>query len=190
MQPTFDEIVRAWTLHYDDRLPTDRKERREAFVNLLGNLKEHGFGRTELNTSKKERIIKFCVNPNHKNKSKLKKWVSILVNDLEAAILLYYPVIEIKTHFVTNDISSKLSELERKAEESKKLTNSSDKDDEDDSEEGFSIEDNTPLDIKGAIENPVKPRQNEFDITDEMLDQMDGPEPVYDPDFMKKLGLE
>lgn len=190
MSATFEEIVRAWTLHYDDRLPTDRKERREAFINLLGNLKEHGFGKSELNTSKKEKIIKFCVNPNHKNRSKLRKWVSILVNDLEAAILLYYPTIEIKTNFVTTEISSKLSDMQRKAEESKQLTNSSGQEDLNETDEEFSIDDNLPLDIKGAIENPVKPKQKEFEITDQMLDEMDGPECIYDPDFMKKLGIE
>jgi hypothetical protein len=80
-QPTFEEIVRAWTLEYDERLPSDRKERIKAFIVLLGNLQDHGFGKEELNNSKKEKIVRSCVNPNHHNKQKLKKWISLVVND-------------------------------------------------------------------------------------------------------------
>src|SRR5277367_5856008 len=109
MSATFEEIIRAWMLHYDDRLPSDRKERREAFITLLGNLSDHGYGKEEINNSRKEKIIKSCVNPNHKNKSKLRKWVSIIVNDLEAALIIFYPTIKIRDNIVTEEMSSKLA---------------------------------------------------------------------------------
>jgi len=177
-------------LHYDDRLPSDRKERREAFITLLGNLSDHGYGKEEINSSRKEKIIKSCVNPNHKNKSKLRKWVSIIVNDLEAALIIFYPTIKIRDNIVTEEMSSKLAGMERKAEEQRALKTVDDNDSEEESDGTFSLEDHTPLDIRDAIENPIAPKQEEFEITDDMLDEMDGPEVVYDPNFMKKLGLE
>ena len=54
MSATFEEIVRAWLLSYDDRLPNDKKSRREAFIVLLANLADHGHSKEELSNSKKE----------------------------------------------------------------------------------------------------------------------------------------
>lgn len=187
MAATFDEIVRAWLLHYDDRLPSDRKSRREAFIILLGNLADHGFGKEDLNVSKKDKIIRSCVNLNHKNKSKLKKWISITVNDLEAAIIIYYPTITIRNDVVTSEMEAKLEGMEQKAEESKKLR-TEDSDDEDDS--GFENESIESI-LGESEEKPKKTtKEKTFKITDEILGEDDGPEVIYDKDFMKRLGLE
>jgi len=187
MSEIFKDIIRSWLLHYDDRLPSDRKERRKAFIVLIGTLKEYGYGKEELDSSRKEKIIRFCVNPNYKNKSKLKKWTSVLVNDLEAAIIICYPTIKIKEDFLTDEMCSKLEEMERKAEASKLLRKP---EEEEDSDQEFSIEDNTPLDIGNDIKKADHSKQEEFEITDEMLEGVDEPEIAYDPDFMKKLGIE
>jgi hypothetical protein len=188
MAATFEEVVRAWLLYYDDRLPSDRRARREAFIILLGNLADHSYSKEDITLSKKEKIIKYCVNPNHKNKSKLKKWVSIIVNDLEAAILIYYPVVKIRDDVMTPEMDAKLENMDRRAEESKKLKTSDD-DIEDNVPEEFSIEDSRPLDIRDALKNPGKEEET-FEITDDMLGDIEGPEVVYDKDFMKRFGLE
>lgn len=185
---TFDEIVRAWLLHYDDRLPSDRVERREALIILLDNLLDHGYNKESLTLSKKERIVKYCVNPNHKNKKKLRAWVAMLVNDLEAAILIKYPVVKIRTDGITPEIKIKLDAMEKKAEEQRALKTEDDDDDEEDSGE-FSIEDHMPLNIRDAVENPVKPPES-FRITKETLGEMETPEILWDEDFAKKMGLD
>ena len=87
-QASFEEVVRAWLLDYDGRLPNSNRERKEAFLVLLVNLANYGYGKEELNTGKKEKIVRSCVNPNHHNKKKLRVWISIVVNDLEDAILI------------------------------------------------------------------------------------------------------
>jgi hypothetical protein len=184
MSVTFEEIVRAWLLEYDDRLPMDRRERQEAFVELLGNLKDYGYGKEELSNSKKEKIIKSSVNPNYRHKNKLKIWIDMAVKDLEAAILVFYKNVPIKKGYVTPEIAAKLDNLQNKAAESKALASNSS---EDAPDENFSIEDNTKLDM------PTPPSKNDggvIETTDEMLDQMDGPEAVWDNDLIKELGIK
>jgi hypothetical protein len=186
VQTNFDEIVRAWLLHYDDRLPSDRRARREAFIVLLGNLKDHGFDKEALTNGRKEKIIRSCVNPFH-NKQKLKKWVSILVNDLDSAILIFYPTIKIREDVVTSEMSEKLASMSQKAEESRALRTA------EDSEE-HEIADINLLDlaktaeIREAVQN--QPKVKEFAFTEEMLDEMETPEVIWDEDFYKKLGIE
>lgn len=182
MQPTFEEIVRAWLLEYDDRLPMDCRARQEAFVELLGNLKEHGYDKETLNNSKKEKIIKGSVNQNYRHKNKLKIWIEMAVKDLEAAILVFYKTVTIKKGYVTPEIAAKLDNLQTKAAETKTLNNSEDSPDNE-----FSIEDNSKLDI------PISAPKNDGDIiqaTNEMLDQMEGPNALWDEDLIKELGIK
>jgi len=186
MSVTFEEIVRAWLLHYDDRLPNNRVAKREAFMVLLGNLAEHGFGKDDLNISKRDKIIKSCVNLNHKNKSKLRKWVSITLNDLEAAILIYYPVVKIREDVVTPEMKAKNEGMGQKAEESKKLKTSKDGND-DENEEESNLEDMLSDDV---VLTPKKSKDDTFEITDDILGEDTGPEITYDKDFLKRLGLE
>ena len=49
-QASFEEVVRAWLLDYDGRLPSNARERKEAFLVLLANLANYGYGKEELNT--------------------------------------------------------------------------------------------------------------------------------------------
>ncbi len=180
--PTFEEVVRAWLLHYNDRLPNDRTARREAFIVLLGNLLDHGFGKEDLNISKKDKIIKSCVNLNHRNKSKLRKWVSITLNDLEAAILIFYPTIKIRENVVTPEMVFKLESMAQAAEESKKLKTAEDETDSEDYKE---------LDIQDLITGTRQEKQEKIlEITDDEFADDEGPEVVYDTEFMKRFGLE
>jgi hypothetical protein len=188
MQPTFEEIVRAWLLHYDDRLPSDRRERREAFIVLLGNLQDHGYSKEEITSSRREKIIRSCVNPFH-NKQKLKKWVSLLVNDLEAAVLIFYPTIKIRDDVVTSDMIAKLDSMTQRAEESRALRTVSNGEEGSDSEFNLlELSNSDKLDIPEAIKN--EPKVKDFAITDDMLDEMEAPEVIWDEDFYKKMGLE
>lgn len=190
-QATFEEVVRAWLLDYDGRLPSSNRERKEAFLVLLANLATYGYGKEELNTGKKEKIVRSCVNPNHHNKKKLRTWISIVVSDLEDAILIYYGNIKINRDVITPEMSAKLDGLEKRAEETKALRTSDNSGNEADEEDAFSLENHVPLDIEGVVKDAVanpKPMPKEtFEITDEMLDQMDAPEILIDEDFMKKL---
>jgi hypothetical protein len=188
-QPSFEEIVRAWTLEYDERLPSDRKERREAFIVLLGNLKDHGYGKEELNNSRKEKIVRSCVNPNHHNKKKLRTWISMVVNDLDAAVLIFFGTVKIRRDVVTAEMQAKLESMERRAEETKALK-SPDVDQEDDGsnpDKPLDLE-NEALDIESSVKDAIEnPKKETFEITEEMLESMDSPEIVWDEDFMKKL---
>lgn len=190
-QATFEEVVRAWLLDYDGRLPSSNRERKEAFLVLLANLATYGYGKEELNTGKKEKIVRSCVNPNHHNKKKLRTWISIVVSDLEDAILIYYGNIKINRDVITPEMSAKLDGLEKRAEETKALRTSDNSGNEADEEDTFSLENHVPLDIEGvvkdAIANPTKPKQETFEITDDLLSDTEGPQVVWDTDFMKKL---
>lgn len=185
--PTFEEIVRAWILFYDDRLPSDRKARREAFITLLGNLDDHGYTREEVSTtSKKEKIVRVCVNPFH-NKNKLKKWSSMVVNDLEAAILIYYPIVKIRDNVVTQEMQAKLESMDRKAEESRALRKH-DNDDSEDADGGPINLETDPIDIDIVVKEAMKSKQTEFDITDEFIKEHGlNQEVIWDEDFEKNL---
>lgn len=187
-QASFEEVVRAWLLDYDGRLPSERRERKEAFLVLLGNLATYGYGKEELNSGKKEKIVRSCVNPNHNHKKKLRIWISMVVNDLEDAILIYYGSVKINRDVITPEMSSKLDGLEKRAEETKALRTPNTDDSEE--EDTFSLE-GSVLDIEGAVRDAVanpKPIPKEtFEITDDLFDETEGPEVVWDHDFMKKL---
>jgi hypothetical protein len=187
-QASFEEVVRAWLLDYDGRLPNGNRERKEAFLVLLVNLANYGYGKEELNTGKKEKIVRSCVNPNHHNKKKLRVWISIVVNDLEDAILIYYGNIKINRDVITPEMSAKLDGLDKKAEETRALRTEDNGEEEEDT---FSLENHVPLDIesavKDAVANPTKPKQETFEITDDLLKDTEGPTIVWDEDFMKKL---
>jgi hypothetical protein len=189
-QPSFEEIVRAWTLEYDERLPSDRKERREAFIVLLGNLKDHGYGKEELNNSRKEKIVRSCVNPNHHNKKKLRTWISMVVNDLDAAVLIFFGTVKIRRDVVTPEMQAKLESMEKRAEETKALK-SPDTDQEDDGSDP-----DKPLDLEGeALDmtlDKAKPKTDVevVQVTDDMLQQMSGPEGNWDEDLIKELGIK
>src|ERR1700676_4060506 len=141
--PTFEEILKAWTLEYDERLPSERTARREAFFTLLGNLQDHGFTKEELNTSKKEKIVRSCVNPNHKDKKRLRSWVSMVLNDLESAIIIYYGTVKIRRDGVTPEMSAKLESIAKRAEETKALRKPNSEESED------SCDPDRPLDLEG-----------------------------------------
>ncbi len=190
--PTFEEIVKAWVLEYDERLPNDRRERREAFIVLLGNLRDHGFGKEEFNTSRKEKIVRSCVNPNHKDKNRLKRWVSMVVNDLDSAISIYYGTVKIRRDVVTPEMSAKLDSMELKAAEvkarGKRSDQGEDSDDSYDYDKPLDIEHSDPLDIENTVKEAVaNPKQESFEITDDMFSESDGPEIVWDEDFTKKM---
>lgn len=188
-QASFEEVV-AWLLDYDGRLPNSNRERKEAFLVLLANLANYGYGKEELNTGKKEKIVRSCVNPNHHNKKKLRVWISIVVNDLEDAILIYYGNIKINRDVITPEMSAKLDGLEKKAEETRALKTEDTEDSEDEGEQPLDIE-GQALDIEGAVKdavaNPMPAPKETFEITDEMLEQMEAPDILIDEDFFKKL---
>jgi len=188
-QPTFEEILKAWVLHYDERLPSDRKERREAFIILFGNLQDHGFGKEELNTGKKEKIVRSCVNPNHRDKKRLKNWISMVLNDLESAILIYYGTVKIRTDVVTAEMTAKLEGMEVKAAEHKAMKKGDNGESQDNGQEdAFTLEE-TPLNLEQQKTNtPTDPKV--VVTTDEELEQMNGPEADWDSDLIKELGIK
>jgi len=196
--PTFEEIVRAWALDYDDRVPSEGRERREAFIVLLGNLADHGFLKESVDSSKKEKIVRSCVNPNHRDKKKLKSWISMVVNDLEAAMLVYYGTVKIRRDVLTQEMSNKLDGMAKKAEETRALrTPDSEEDSEEDNvEEPFNL-DGIPLDISSSaipLDFSEKPKTKSdpkvVEMTDEEFDEIDGPEPIWDTELMEKLGVK
>jgi hypothetical protein len=191
MQATFEEVVKAWLLDYDERLPSERGARIEAFVVLLGNLKDHGYEKDSLNNSRKEKIIGSCVNPFHP-KQKLKRWVSMLVNALDSAIVVYYGTVKIRKDVVTPEMSAKIHNISQRAEESKALRTSGQIEADSDVQEDLLSMVTGKLDIECAVQEAVQnqPSQKEFMITDEMLDEMEAPEVIWDEDFYKKLGIE
>jgi len=188
---SFEEVVRAWLLEYDDRLPNDKKDRIEAFIVLLGNLAEYGFKKEDITNTRKEKIVRSCVNPNH-HKSKLKIWVSMVVQAFEAAVLIYYGTVKIKKDVVTPEMAAKIDSIGQKAEEGRELRSpSASHDDNHDPDAPLNLE-GDPIDIDIAVRQAVRNPGDapEFEITDAMLDGMDGPEIVWDADFNKKLGIE
>lgn len=186
MSASFDEILRAWILYYDDRLPSDRTERRKAFITLLGNLKDHGYNKDTL-SNKKEKIIRACVNPFH-NKQKLKRWVSMLVNDLDSAISIYYETVKIRDNVVTPEMSEKLCNLALRAEETKALRTENSEESNEPEENLLELSETDKIDISQAIDNQSQIKESA--ITNEMLDEMEAPEVVWDEDFYKKMGME
>lgn len=191
MQASFEEVVRAWILDYDGRLPSERRERKEAFLVLLANLSTYGYGKEELNTGRKEKIIRSCVNPNHNNKKKLRTWISMVVNDLEDAILICYGNVKINRDVITPEMAAKLDGLEKRAEETKALR-TADNGDSDDSDKPLDLEDKTVIDNFG---NTVPLKSTLIDpkvrvTTDEELEQMNGPEVVWDTDLIEELGIK
>lgn len=188
---SFEEIVAAWMLEYDDRFPNDKKERIEAFIVLLGNLEDHGFKKEDITNTRKEKVVRRCVNPNH-HKSKLKIWVSMVVQALDSAMLIYYGTVKIRKDVVTPEMIAKIDSIGQKAEESRELHQETPQEElTQDPDAPLNLEAD-PIDIdltvRQAVKNPTD--QPEFEITDDMLDRMDGPNIVWDVDFNKKLGLE
>ena len=188
--PTFEEIVKAWVLDYDERLPNDRRERREAFIVLLGNLNDHGYGKEEINTSRKEKIVRSCVNPNHRDKNRLKKWISMVVNDLDSAMMIYYGTVKIRRDVVTPEMSAKLESMEKKAEESKSKGNvTSSEEEQDYSDKPLDLED-TSINIDSAVKEAVENQPTKsFEITDDMLKDIDDPSVNWDENFSKRFGV-
>ena len=193
---SFEEILRAWLLDYDGRVPSKPKDRTRAFLVLLGNLKKYNYNKQDLNKSRKEKIIRSCVNPNHYSKSKLRTWIDMALNDLENAILISFGGVKIDHNVVSAEEEAKLDNIEKKAGEIKSLK-TADKEEVEDKE----VDNDKPLDLDGvplnidreisdAVENPsIIPRKT-FEITDEMFDESEGPTVVWDGDFRKKLGLD
>jgi hypothetical protein len=189
-QPTFDEILKAWILEYDERLPSERRERREAFIVLFGNLQDHGFGKEEINSSKKEKIVRCCVNPNHRDKKRLRTWISMVLNDLESAILIYYGSIKIRRDVVTPEMAAKLESMDVKAAEMRALKRPDDgKDNEDDvHDDRFSL-DPGQLNLGKENSKPITDARV-IETTNDMLEQMAGPEVIWDSDLIKELGIQ
>lgn len=185
--PTFEEILRAWMLEYDDRLPSESRERKEAFLILLGNLKDHGYGKEELTAARKEKIIKSCVNPNHRNKNKLRVWVSMVVKDLEGAVLIHYGTVKIRKDVITPEMSAKLDGIQAREKESKANKNSDSSEDVEDKGETDLLDMEDPsLDIATKTGSDSKV----IETTDEMLEKMSGPEAVWDEDLINELGIK
>lgn len=188
MSATFEEIARAWILEYNDRLPKDRSERLECFIVLLGNLADHGFGKEDLDTQRKTKIVALCVNPNHRDKKKLKNWVSMVVKDLEAALLIYYGTVKIRKNVATDEMKEKMSAIIETDEKSRALNKNQD------SEHGESQssepEEEFKIEYEEALgQQPLK-NEEELKITEEMFDKDEGPNIVWDEEFYKKLGVE
>ncbi len=99
--------------NYDNRIPVARKERKDAFIILLYNLEEYGYDKESIDISRKEKIIRQCVNVNY-NKKKLKIWVTMALRDLEQAMLTYYNSVVIKRDPNNAELEAKLAELENK----------------------------------------------------------------------------
>jgi hypothetical protein len=190
-QVSFEEILKAWVLEYDERLPSDRRARREAFIVLFGNLQDHGFGKEELNSGRKEKIVRSCVNPNHKDKKRLKRWVSMVLNDLDMAILVYYGTVKIRRDVVTPEMSAKLESMETKAAEVKALRKPDSEEaesEEDDSDKPLDLEE-TPLSFEQEKAKPLN--DPKVVVTpDEVLEQMSGPEAQWDEALIKELGIK
>jgi hypothetical protein len=183
-QATFEEVIRAWILDCDGRVPTEKRQRQESFLVLLGNLAKYGYDKEELTTSKKEKIVRSCVNPNYRHKQKLKTWIAMVVSDLEDAILIYYGQVKIDRDVITPEMSSKLDGLSKKAEETRLLRSADDSEkDSESGDEGLDIEG----EVKNAINNPHNITEENFEITDEMLGNSVGPEVVWDENFMDKI---
>jgi len=186
--PTFEEIVRAWILSYDDRLPSDRSERIEALITLLGNLKDHQFEKEDLTTNRRRLIVHACVNPNH-HKSKLKIWISMVLNALEAAIIIYYDTVKIRKDVVTPEMQAKIQAMAQKAEDTKKLRSSTDTPDDDNAKEDDDLLDidQDLIEIDQAVKNAVD-KKPEFEITDDFIKQHGlHQEVVWDDDFEKSM---
>lgn len=189
--PPFEEIVKAWVLEYDERLPTDRRDRREAFIVLLGNLNDHGYGKEEFNTSRKEKIVRSCVNPNHKDKNRLKRWISMVVNDLDSAILIYYGTVKIRRDVVTSEMAAKLESMERKAEQTrshKKTDNTEENVTQEDPDKPLNLEEE-PFKMEFSYTKPITDAKITI-VADEELDQMKGPEAEWDQDLINELGIK
>lgn len=113
MQLTFEDVLKAWTIEYNGRLPTIEKERRNAFLVLLNELKDHGYGREELDSSRREKIIVACVNQYLNDKKKLKAWIRIVANDLKTAMIIFYGNIKVENSNIIPETEAKLYKNEQ-----------------------------------------------------------------------------
>jgi len=193
-QASFEEILRAWMLEYDERLPSDQKSRREAFIILFGNLQDHGFNKEDINSSRKEKIVRACVNPNHRDKKRLKRWISMVLNDLESSALVYYGTIKIRRDVVTPEMAAKLEGMEARAAEIKALrkpdSDEDDSGDSDDSDKPLNL-DGDPLDLDSAVKDALDNQSTpSFELTDEVLKDINEPTVNWDEDFSKRFGLD
>ena len=88
-------------------------------------------------------------------------------------------------------MSAKLDGLEKRAEETKALRTEDKEDEVDEGEQPLDLDAGSVLDIeravKSAVANPTRPKQESFEITDDLLKDTEGPTIVWDEDFMKKL---
>lgn len=195
---SFEEVVRAWLLEYDDRVPNERADRKEAFAILLGNLAYHNFNKEDLTTSRKEKIVRSCVNPYHRDRNKLKKWTSMVVNDLEAAALIYYGTVDIDMDILPQSVKDKLAYIKNKEEEQKAQrptkTHSESEESAVGDEGGKPLDlEETPLNLEEEALDVTPPTRSDpkvIEATDEMLGGMEGPEPVWDEELMKELGVD
>ena len=78
--------------------------------------------------------------------------------------------------------------MERKAEETKALKTNTPSNDSEETELTIDEVRDTLDDPELTVSKPSKIR--DFEITDDMLSDIEGPEIIYDPNFYKDLGIE
>ena len=156
---SFEEVVRSWILHYDDRLPNKQKDRIEAFLILLGNLDDYGYKKDSLTNKKRELIFGYCLNENHKIPKKLATWRELVKRAFEGAVVTYYGDVPIRTEgIITTEIREKLDNI-----------------------------DNKYLELKETQEKDSNLENKEIELTADMYPEYEVPKVTWSDDIFKKL---
>ena len=87
----FNKVINRWLDQYPKgQVPMEASARIAALKDLFERFKSEGFPMEYFNNTVKGKITSNCINPNHPNKSKKRKWIEYVAKHMEIALYAIY----------------------------------------------------------------------------------------------------
>ena len=87
----FDQILNCWLGQFPKgQVPMEADQRIAALTDLFEQFKKSGFEKEYFNNTAKSKITTQCINPNHSNKQKKRKWIEYVAKHLNIAFHTVY----------------------------------------------------------------------------------------------------
>ena len=98
----FNKIVNQWLGQYPKgQIPIESQARINALTDLFERFKDAGFPMEYFTNTVKSRITTNCINPNHANRAKKRKWIEYVAKHMEIA---FYAVFDGDETMEENDM--------------------------------------------------------------------------------------
>jgi hypothetical protein len=102
---SFDQILMQWLGGYSKgHCPMEADARISALKELFATFKKEGYLKTYFTNSIKAKITTNCINPNHSNRGKKKRWIELVNKHMEIA---FYYIYSEKVDVEENDMLAK-----------------------------------------------------------------------------------